>query len=182
MKRRDTVYESVCVLVEHYEVSSSAAINYNVYAPESAFDLEVDDPLYDFETRLLISGTGIDPKDKVGHQFEISIYGTNLRARRLAATLDDVQERDSYGVPKYRTYRKQQIPVFKPVKGLALLNKTRGEQRWTAWISVAPQIVSDMLLILKEERTKYLALDVVSESRYRWIRSVHVQTADPREE
>lgn len=74
------------------------------------------------------------------------------------------------------------IPVFKNVKGITFLDKVRGENAWTAWLTIAPRLVTDMLILLQAERIKYVAVHEVREGRDRWIRDIGLQTTDPAAE
>ena len=170
------------IRVNHYDASVSADVNYNVYAPEHAIRLDEDDPLYRFQTRLTIKGTVITSEDREGHSVEITVYSDDSVSGQLDLRLKDVQVRDEYGSPEYETYRGQQIPVYKDVKGLALLNKVRGESAWSSWISSSPRMLSDMLMLLQTERQLYISVHEVKESRNRWIRGIELQTIDPRVE
>lgn len=183
-KRRkpELLHEFLAIRVDSYDADISAAINYNLYAPETAFYLDEDDPLYKFATRLTITGTGAYPEDRAGHTFTFTICGDDAPSRGLNLTLKDMQEREGYGIPKYRTYRGRQIPVFKDVKGITFLDKVRGENAWTAWLTIAPRLVTDMLILLQAERIKYVAVHEVKEGRHRWIRNIGLQTTDPAEE
>lgn len=122
----------ICICVDNYDVSVSAGINRDLSAPEYAFNLDERDPVYEFETRLVISGTATDPKARVGHVFELTIYGDEAPSKGLDLTLKDMRARGQYGAPEYRRYRKREIPVYWDVKGMALLNKVTGEEYWTA--------------------------------------------------
>jgi len=181
-KKPEVIHETLSIIINAYEICSNAGVNHDVVSPEYAFNLDLDDPLYEAKTQLTIEGTGQYPRDREGHKFEVTIYGDDAPSRLMDLQLKDVQERDKYGSPKYRSYRKQELPVFKDINGMALLSKVRGENAWTAWINVAPRAVTDMLLVLREERTRYLSIHEVKEARNRWIRSIRVQTTDPMDE
>lgn len=181
-KKPEVVHETLSIIIDGYEVRSRAGVNHDVLSPEYAFTIDLDDPIYEAVTEFTIEGTGQYPRDREGHKFKVTIYGDDAPSRLMNLRLKDVQERDECGSPKYRTYRKQDVPVFKEVKGMALLSKVRGENAWTAWINVAPRAVTEMLLVLKEERTRYLSIHEVKEARNRWIRSICVQTTDPEDE
>lgn len=181
-RKAELLHEFLAIRVDSYDADISAAINYNLYAPETAFHLDEDDPLHKFATRLMITGTGAYPQDRAGHTFTFTICGDDAPSRGLNLTLKDMQEREEYGIPKYRTYRGRQIPVFKNVKGITFLDKVRGENAWTAWLTIAPRLVTDMLILLQAERIKYVAVHEVREGRDRWIRDIGLQTTDPAAE
>lgn len=175
-------HEHLTILIDTYHVSASASIHHDVYAPQYAWRLDLDDPLYLYEIALMIDGTGIDPKAQEGHTFEVRLYGDDAPSRELDWKLSDVHDRDKHGAPRYRSYRKRQIPVFWEPKGMALLNKERGADRWDAWIPARTRFIDHALRVLREERMRYLSLHIVRESRNRWVQRVELQTTDPREE
>ncbi len=100
----------------------------------------------------------------------------------IRATLRDVQERDEYGSPKYRPHRGRQIPVYNPPPGMGLIEKVRGEPRWSAWLHVSPSFASDALGLLSNGRSLFLAIHERKKDRARWVQSVSLQTTDPAEE
>ena len=51
-------------------------------------------------------------------------------------------------------------------------NPVRGELLWTAWVSVAVRLVSDMLVLLGAKRDVYLAIDERKVGRVRWVDGV----------
>jgi hypothetical protein len=95
-----------------------------------------------------ISGTCKYPDKRAGDSYHLTLYGDASPSRGIYAKLKDAQLRDKYGAPKYRTYRGRDIPVYDAPKGLAVLDKVRGKSEWTAWITVTPRLVSDMLGLL----------------------------------
>lgn len=171
----------LAIRVESYAASVDAAVNYNVRAPELAWNSDEDDPLYTFTTQLNIVGVATYPKQCEGDTYEFTIYGDNLGSRDIRATLKDVQARDE-GSPKYRTYRGRQVPIYTPPKGMGLINKVRGEPRWTAWLRVWPCFASDALVLLCSARTLFLAVHERKSERNRWIQNLSLQTTDPAEE
>lgn len=181
-KKAQPVYEYFTIRIDAYHVSSSASIHHDVYAPQYAWRLDLDDPLYLYEIALTIAGTGIEPRAQEGHAFEIRLYGDDAPSRELDWKLSDVHDRDKHGASRYRSYRKRQIPVFREPKGMALLNKERGADRWDAWIPAKTRFVDHALRVLREKRMRYLSLHIVRETRNRWVRRVELQTTDPREE
>ncbi|SIT57844.1 hypothetical protein BQ8794_410011 [Mesorhizobium prunaredense] len=91
--------------MERCEASVEAAVNYNVYTPQSAWNSDDDDPLYRFTTRLAVAGISTYPEERAGDTYEVTIYGDNLGSGDIRATLKDVQARDEHGSPQYRSYR-----------------------------------------------------------------------------
>ncbi|MEI9410493.1 hypothetical protein [Mesorhizobium salmacidum] len=151
-KQPDEEHTHLAIRVERYEASVEAAINYNVYTPQTAWSSDDDDPLYRFISRLTVAGLSTYPEERAGDTYEITVYGDNLGSGDIRATLKDVQERDQHGSVKYRQYRGTQIPIYNPPPGIGLIDKIRGEPRWTAWLRVSPHYTSDALALLRNGR------------------------------
>jgi hypothetical protein len=175
-------YTHLAIRIERYEAEADASINHDVYYPQHAFNLDDRDPVFRFITRIVIFGKATYPDERAGDAYELTVYGDDAPSRYLQAKLEDIQVRDERRVPQYRTYRGTQVPVYKAPNGLGLLQKERGEARWTAWINVLPRLVSDMLTLLGTDRALYVALQERKQGRDRWVRSLSLQTTDPAEQ
>ncbi|WP_405232045.1 hypothetical protein [Lentisalinibacter salinarum] len=183
-KRRmpETVHEFPAVRITGYESDISAEISHEVYSPETAFDLDVENPLYDFSTRLELQGIGTYPAERKGHRYEITLLGSDDPGHGLDRKLRDVQEReDEFRAPKYHTYRGRKIPVFREVKGMTILRKVRGENAWDGYFFVPRVLARDALILLQSGRQVYVGMHEVKIGRDRWIRSINLQTTDPAE-
>jgi hypothetical protein len=110
----------------------------------------------------------------------VTISGDDSPFSKTRLTVADVRERDEYRSPKYRKYRGGEIPVFKDVPGLGLLDK--GKTEWTAWVTLNPSLVSDMLVLLGSGSSLYLGLHERKEQRTRWVNSLTLQTTNPADE
>ena len=181
-KKAEETHTRLAVQVETYEVSLEAEVNHHVYSPECAWRPIDDDPLFAFDNRLIVTGTAIYPNERSEDTYELTLYGTDAPSFNLAARMKDAQARGEYGAPLYRSYRGREIPVYEPPKGIALIEKTRGQARWTAWAPVVPRFVSDCLVLLDRDTPLYLAIHECKEAQHRWIQSLSLQTNDPREE
>lgn len=84
-----------------------------------------------------------------------------------------MQARDKYNAPQYRTYRGKQVPVYVPPKGMGMIDKVRGELRWTG---------SDLLILLGQGRPLFIGIDERKHERTRWLHSVSLQMTDPAQE
>jgi hypothetical protein len=96
--------------------------------------------------------------------------------------LKDLQARDARGSLRYRTYRGKDLPMYDRPKSFGLLNKTRGEARWTGWLFLPTRSASDMLVLLSQKRDLFLAVHERRNGRTRWIHGMSLQTSDPSEE
>jgi hypothetical protein len=181
-KQTEEEHTHLAIRVERCEASVEAAVNYNVYSPQSAWNSDDDEPLHRFTTRLTVAGKSTSPDERAGDTYEVTIYGDNLGSGDVRATLRDVQARDEHGSPKYRQYHGRQIPIYNPPPGMGLIDKIRGEPRWTAWLRVSPRFTSDALALLSNGRSLFLAIHERKKDRARWVQSVSVQTSDPAEE
>jgi hypothetical protein len=173
----------ICIRIIGYEVCVQAGMNHAVYAPEFAWNLDEDDPLYEFSTRIVLSGIGESPSARAGHHYEVTLVGEDTTSPRLRLTLRDVQARDgNSGVHLYRSYRGKQIPVFHPPAGIGTVGKVRGENRWTAYFFVPPSVVANALTLLGHDRDLYLSLHERTLKRRHWIQNLSLQTSDPADE
>lgn len=129
-------YSRIGVKVENYDARVEADINIEAKDPKYAIELDDRDPVYKYITRLTIVGIATYPEDRAGQRFEVTVFGDESPSRRVFATLNDIHERGESGQPLYRPYRGQDLPVFRKPPGAGLLDKVRGEPRWTAWLSV----------------------------------------------
>ena len=181
-RKPEEVHSQLAIRVERYEACVNASINHDVYAPQYAWRLNDDDPIYKFTAQLTITGVSMSPKGRAGDIYELTIYGDDAPSFRHNATLRDAQARDERGSPQYRAYRGRQIPVYDSPKGLGLLHKVRGEPRWTAGIFVPTRFLNDMLVLLSHGRNLFVAIHERRDDRTRWVQGIDLQTDDPAEE
>lgn len=181
-KKSENEHTHLAVRIERYEARVEAAINHSVYAPQYTWDLDDDDPLYEFTTQLLIYGVTTYPEKRAGDAFELTVYGVDASSRLLRATLKDSQARDEHGSPRYRSYRGRQIPIYIPPHGMGPIEKIRGEARWAAWLQASPRFIEDALLLLSRGGSLFLGIDERKDGRVRSFRSVTVQTTDPADD
>jgi hypothetical protein len=170
---------TLAIRVERYEAEADASINHEIYYPQHAINLDDHDLVFRFIRRIVIFGRATYPEGRAGDAYELTIYGDDAPSRYLQATLEDFQARDEHRTSQYRTYRGREIPVYRTPNGLGLLQKERGEPRWTAWINVLSRLVNDMLTLLGSSRLLYIALQERRRGRDRWVKSISLQTNDP---
>jgi hypothetical protein len=65
---------------------------------------------------------------------------------------------------------------------VAWLNKIRGENAWSTYTWVAPQMITHGLMILASGKPVYLSIYERRVSRKREVRGLAIQTTDPAEE
>jgi hypothetical protein len=110
-KRSEDEYTYLAIRVSSYEAEADASINHDVYYPQHAFELDDRDPVFQFITRLVITGTSTWPENRTGDVYEVTIYGDDAPSRHVHATLEDVQARDEYRARQYRDYRGAKVPM-----------------------------------------------------------------------
>lgn len=178
-KKPDEVYTLLSIRVDGYEVRADASINYHVDQPQYAGEIDDEDPLFQYVTHLTIVGTSTYPVKRANARYEVTINGDDSPSRGVYAKLKDAQVRGEYGAPEYREYRGRSIPVYRPPSGFGLIEKVRAEPTWTAWVNLAPRLVTDMLILLGQQRQLFLGIDERKVGRSRWVRSISLQTTDP---
>ena len=177
-----TEYFHLSLSVEHFDAEVRAGINHYAREPQYAWNLDDRDSVYEFGCSVAVSAKLICPNDRVGETYQLTFYSADAPSHNLSATLQDLQTRDKNGIPQYREYRHKQVPVYAPPKGLAFVEKTRGELRWTAWIATSGRFLNDMLAILRLDRRLFMTIHERKEDRRSWIQSISLQTEDPTNE
>lgn len=181
-KRRrqpEAVYTSLGIRVDRYEAKADVSVNYLVDHPHLAFHDCDDDPVFEHITQLVVAGTTTYPEERRGESFELTIRGDDGLGTRVNLKLRDMHQRDEHRVPQYREYRGQSLPVYRPVPGIATISRAGKEGPWTGWITLAPRLVSDMLVMLGTGMRLYLSVYERRQGRDRWIRSLMLRTTDP---
>jgi hypothetical protein len=163
-------------------VEASVDVSLHLEHPHLAFHDTDDDPLFEHITQLVLIGTATYPSDRTGESFELTIRGDDSPSTRVGLKLRDMQLRDNNRVPQYREYRGQSLPIYRPVPGIASVSRAGKASPWTAWINLAPRLVSDMLTLLGVNGRLYLAIQECKRGRERWIRRLSLQTRDPASE
>lgn len=174
-------FTSLGIAVDRYSARAKAGINFQLFgSPLHVTD--DDEPVHVFETILDVSGICTYPATRAGDRYDVTLLGESLMGRRLRVTVADLQKRSKTGMLQFRTYRGTQCPIYEEPPPLAFLEKVRGESRWTAWISLASQTVSDSLQILSGPQQVYLSIYEQKVARRRQIRYLAIQTTDPADE
>jgi hypothetical protein len=177
----EPIYTQLAVCLERYDVEAGVGVNFLLERPELAFHDADDDLVFEPITRLVLTGTATYPSDRAGEGFELTIRGDDGPSTRVGLKLREMQVRDNH-VPRYREYRGQTFPVYRHVPGVASMTRARKTSPWTAWINLAPRLVSDMLALLGMQGRLYLAILESRRGRERWIRQLSLQTRDPASE
>ncbi|MEW8418828.1 MAG: hypothetical protein AB2669_00515 [Candidatus Thiodiazotropha endolucinida] len=163
-KSKQPEYSLINIVIDNYDVVTHAGIN--LFLNSNLRDMvNEDDPAYTFESSLLLQGTCIEPKDREGHWFEVTLYGSSNPPRHLRHKIKHMHKHDEDGNPIYKKYRKGSYPVYQEPSGLCILDKVRGENSWRIWLQVAPQMVTDSLLLLSSGKQAYLSVQEMKENR-----------------
>lgn len=64
-------------------------------------------------------------------------------------------------------------------KGLGALHKQHGARQWSSALWLAPDIVSDMIVLLLSDRDIYVACHIKNDDRNQWLIGFDVQTSNP---
>ncbi|MDX8501903.1 hypothetical protein RFM99_26250 [Mesorhizobium sp. VK4C] len=181
-KRPDEEHTHLAIRVERCDASVETRVEPGIYQPQYAWDLDDDSPLYRTTTQLTFAGVTTYPEGRAGEAYELTIYGSTSDLRRNEATVKDVQARDERGSLQFRSYRGRQIPIYNPPLGMGLVDKVRGEPRWTGWLHVSPLFTSNAVALVNSGRLLFLGIHERRSKRTRWIQGVSLQTTDPAEE
>ena len=180
-KRPEDLHTYLSIVIEKFSVRSEASLNTNLVLDRPIF-YDLEDPAHHFTTSLEVCGFCNSPKDREGDQYVFNFRGGDIYAGELDATLKDFQALDEHGAPVYKKYRRELIPVFTKPRGIATLDKRRGEGIWDAWITVKQSLVHDMLVTLTHIKPVYIAVHEKKEDRRRWVQSISLQSTNPEEE
>jgi len=176
-KRNEDEYTALSIKVESYEVAVGVSVNLNLQTPVP-IRYSDDDPVFTPDLKLEFVGTSTYPEQRAGDRYEIVVYGE--RAEKEQLKLKDIHVRDKHELPVYRTYRGQEIPVFKPPPGIAVLDKRPGIREWSLWVFVVASVARDMLTLLTASRRPlYLSILERKIDRQRWVQSLKLRTTDP---
>jgi hypothetical protein len=168
------------IRVDGHDARSGVSINLSLVGSHP-FDADRDDAVFQASSSVRMWGAVTHPAERAGQPFEVELHGDSKTSRRKL-TLKDMHAHDARGVPVYKEYRGVQYPVYDRPPGLATIEPPRGDQPWRCWIFAEPAVVSDMLSILAQARTLYLATHELKIGRRRWVRGITLQTSNPDED
>jgi hypothetical protein len=169
--------------VKDYNLRVASSINHALRDPKTSF-YSMEDPVYQFGADLEIQGEATYPEEREGEEYSVWVRGEEINPGEFSLTLKDVQARDEYKAPKYRTYHGRGIPVFEESFSLGFIEKPtkrRPTGSINAWVT--PQAASDYLTLLSSfPGPLYLDVHELKVERRRRILSIDLLTNDPAEE
>src|SRR5262249_47650194 len=130
-------------------------------------------------TKLYLRGHVTHPKERAGETYEVTVSGES--SARMQLKLKDVHAYEDHA-PVYRTYKGEDIPVYRAPPGFATFQRRRRVGASRAWIRMERQVVTDMLLLAQLKRPLFLAIQEMKFEGERWIRSISLHTIDPSAE
>lgn len=141
--------------VDGFHVFAGAGINLSLLGP--SFDWQSDQQsVFTSDIRLEILATCLYPPERTASLFEVTVVGVCGRGPEL--TLKDINATSKTGAALYKERRGIAQPIYNVPRGIAVLQKNRGMDRWTTWVKINPIVVGQMLQILQVSKTSYLAL------------------------
>jgi hypothetical protein len=169
----------VAIRVEHYDADAEAGLNINLVTSRP-FDDMPEDFVFESSARLVITGVACYPMEREGETYEVTLVAKDSHGSRLQ--LKDIQARDEHHSPVYRQYRGAHFPVYKAPLGLSTIERRRPDGTWQAYVTVQPQLTTDMLIQLSQNRQLYLEIHEMKAERRRWIRSIALKSTNPADE
>ena len=91
----------------------------------------------------------------------------------------DYRELDAKGSPVYHKRGDTRVPVYRRPLGIATLEKSRGEKRWTTCAFLAPRTVEAMRQLMYATRPLYLGIHERKADRKRRAQGISLQTTIP---
>ena len=178
-KRPREVVSHIVVCVQSFQVRSDVGLNYELIDLDRCHN---ETPIYHFSTELEVIGECLEPRDRKGHEFKITVVGQEGDHWFIQRKLGDYQRYDKDGREVFKKRRGIERPVYDLPEGVCVLNKVRGEPRWDTYLWAPASFVTHWLTLLTTTSPLYLALHEIKKNRQRWINSLSLDTAEPLEE
>ena len=166
------------IKVTAYNVRVGSGINHEIKIDRMRSD---DSQVYRFDTHIVVDGVATYPDDKIGDLYEIDIYGHELYPGSFASKLSDYHVRDESGSKKYRKLRGREVPIYDAPNSIGHLERRYKTKIFTGAVWVAPNIVTDMLILLSHVHPILMEAHLTKVDRNWGISSLALQTTDPAE-
>jgi len=180
-KTKEDEHTLLAIEVDDYEVRTDAGINLHLLGSMQDL-LDDEDPVYSFNTELEISGICTYPEERAGDRYDVSLHSSTATPYKLQLKIKDLHKRDKYNSPIYRKYRGVSRAVYEEPYALSYLEKVRGEPRFRVWMQVAPQMVTDSLILLTSKNQSYVSIHERKKNRKRHVQNLSVQSTNPADE
>ncbi|MCU7805688.1 MAG: hypothetical protein KZQ96_21085 [Candidatus Thiodiazotropha sp. (ex Lucinoma borealis)] len=174
-------YTLLSITIENYEARCTAGINLDLLGPAQYIENE-DEFTYRFDTTLEISGVCIDPEERSGEQYDITIYTADPESWQLQSRIRDLREQDEQGITKCKKLKSGEYPIYREPPSIGFLDKVRGENRYTMAIWLGPLMITDTLILLSRKKQTYISIHEKKFDRKRRIKTFTIQTLDPANE
>ena len=148
-------YELLSIPLSGFGASVDASVNHEARDKRHHY---ADPKIYQFHTSVELEGVCDYPEERSGDSYIISVHGWENEEGKFKVRLSDRHVLDEDGARKYRKVRGEEIPVYDVPDGLGLIEKVRGEKRWSGFCWVSPGTVSDMLALLPHVSPLYMAI------------------------
>ena len=135
--------------------------------------------IQEHHTAIDLACNNIDHESPLSDAYSFTIYGDTHPYSKLESTLEDCHEEDEEGFKKYRKQKGKEIPVYDIPKGLAVLNKLRGERHWSTALWLPRDIVTDMLVLLNGSKQVFAFVHLKHVNRDLWVLGFDLQTSNP---
>lgn len=180
-KKPAVKHDRISAKIERWNASVEIAVNRDPLTPWQP--TSPDDRVYQPEARLEIEAIITTPGKRSGHPIAITVYGAKENHDVLQLKLKHVHVLDKNRVPLYKTYRGMSLPVYDLENAfLGLIDKWRGEGRWSGYLWLDPELLDRMVVLLQSGRDVYASIHEATVNRGRRIISFSLQTKDPEEE
>ncbi len=113
----------VSVRVHKHSPAVGASLNHEI---DDLRRRHHDTPTYEFSSSMELVGEVIDPEERAGEEYLLSVYGGPHRPGRFDRVLGDFRVDDEDGSPQYKKKRGEEVPIYDPPKTVGYLQRMRG--------------------------------------------------------
>ncbi|MEW8026286.1 MAG: hypothetical protein AB2806_00905 [Candidatus Thiodiazotropha sp.] len=179
-KAKTPIHTDLTIAIDRHDVRLTAGHNLNLLGSNRHF-IDDEELVFRFDSTIEMSGLCISPDKRAGDRYDITMISADPESIELTLKIKDTQERDKDGSPRYKKLKSGNYPVYKKPPSIGVLDKVRGEQRFTYWIWASPQMVTDCLILLSHYKQLYASILEEREARQRRVKYFTVQTTNPNE-
>lgn len=166
------------VTVERHDADIGTGINIDMRLGPPTYP-RMNEPVIMSDKMVKVSGVVHYPEERAGERFVVRLVAGSRHEEEMQQRLKDIQARDEHGSLRYRRYRGYDYPVFDASTGMGLMHRMRDPAGWDIWLPVPSGIVSDMLVLLGQDRPLYLAIHELKRGRDRRVLEISLKTTDP---